>query len=83
MHCVVQKPFRGGGVDLKSNWLIDTAGWPIRRREQLIEQRFMRIASAEEIASAQEEDVDEKPKPRRSTRRSRSTKKTTQKSRRS
>ena len=56
MHCVVQKPFSGNGVDYQSNWLIDTGSWPIRRRDQLISQRFIRIASDEEISSASEEE---------------------------
>ena len=41
MHCVVQKPFNGNGVEYQSNWLVDTGNWPIRRRDQLISQRFI------------------------------------------
>jgi hypothetical protein len=74
MHCVVQKPFHGNGIDYKSNWLIDTDGWKSRRRNQLISQNFIRVASEEEISSASEE---EKPKPPRrpstQTRKKRST----------
>ena len=63
MHCVVQKPFHGNGIDYKSNWLIDTDGWESRRRNQLLSQNFIRVASDEEISSATE---DEKPpSPRR------------------
>ncbi len=79
MHCVVQKPFSGNGVDYQSNWLIDTGSWPIRRRDQLISQRFIRIASDEEISSASE--PEESPSPRRSSPRSRK-KKTTARKRR-
>ncbi len=77
MHCVVQKPFSGNGVDYQSNWLIDTGSWPIRRRDQLISQRFIRIASDEEISSASEEEST----PKRSSPRSRK-KKTTARKRR-
>jgi hypothetical protein len=77
MHCVVQKPFSGNGVDYQSNWLVDTGSWPIRRRDQLISQRFIRIASDEEISSASEEEST----PKRSSPRSRK-KKTTARKRR-
>jgi hypothetical protein len=60
MHCVVQKPFHGNGIDYRSNWLIDTNGWNSRRRNQLISQNFIRVASEEEISLASE---DEKPSP--------------------
>jgi hypothetical protein len=67
MHCVVQKPFSGNGIDYLSNWLVDTGDWPIRRRDQMITQRFIRIASEEEVNSVSEEEVP----PRRSTSRPR------------
>ncbi len=79
MHCVVQKPFSGNGVDYQSNWLINTGKWPIRRRDQLISQRFIRIASEEEISSASE--PEESPSPRRSTSRIRKRKSTAKKRR--
>ena len=62
MHCVVQKPFHGNGVDYKSNWLIDTDGWNLRRRNQLITQNYIRIASEEEISSASEEKKSRPPR---------------------
>jgi hypothetical protein len=77
MHCVVQKPFSGNGVDYQSNWLVDTGSWPIRRRDQLISQRFIRIASEEEISSASEEEAS----PRRSSPRPRKRKTTAKKQR--
>ena len=77
MHCVVQKPFSGNGVDYQSNWLVDTGSWPIRRRDQLISQRFIRIASEEEISSASEEEAS----PRRSSPRPRKRKTTANKQR--
>ena len=79
MHCVVQKPFNGNGVEYQSNWLVDTGNWPIRRRDQLISQRFIRIASEEEISSASESE--ESPTPRRSTSRTRKRKSTAKKRR--
>jgi len=66
MHCVVQKSFNGNGIDYQSNWLIDTTGWDSRRRNQLITQNYMRIASEEEVSSATTEE--KSPSPRRSSR---------------
>ena len=66
MHCVVQKPFHGNGIDYKSNWLINTNDWNLRRRNQLIAQNYIRVASEEEVSSAT---IEEKsPSPRRSSR---------------
>jgi len=62
MHCVVQKPFHGNGIDYKSNWLIDTDGWKSRRRNQLISQNYIRVASDEEISSATEEKKSSSPR---------------------
>ena len=79
MHCVVQRPFNGNGVNYQSNWLIDTGDWPIRRRDQLISQRFIRLASEEEIVSAS--DAEESPPPRQSASRTRKGKSTAKKRR--
>ena len=74
MHCVVQKPFHGNGIDYKSNWLIDTDGWKSRRRNQLISQNFIRVASDEEISSAAEEKKSSSPRrPSTRTRKKKST----------
>jgi hypothetical protein len=74
MHCVVQKPFHGNGIDYKSNWLIDTDGWKSRRRNQLISQNFIRVASDEEISSAAEEEKSHSPRrPSTRTRKKKST----------
>ena len=74
MHCVVQKPFHGNGIDYKSNWLIDTIGWNSRRRNQLITQNYIRVASEEEISSASEEKESRPPKrPSTRTRKKKST----------
>ena len=74
MHCVVQKPFNGNGVDYESSWLIDTADWDIRRRNQLIAQRYIRVASEEEISSAVEEKKSRIPRrPSTRTRKKKST----------
>ena len=74
MHCVVQKPFHGNGIDYKSNWLIDTNGWNSRRRNQLITQNYIRVASEEEISSASEEKESRPPKrPSTRTRKKKST----------
>ena len=74
MHCVVQKPFHGNGIDYKSNCLIDTIGWNSRRRNQLITQNYIRVASEEEISSASEEKESRPPKrPSTRTRKKKST----------
>ena len=74
MHCVVQKPFHGNGVDYESSWLIDTADWDIRRRNQLIAQRYIRVASEEEVSSAVEEKKSRTPRrPSTRTRKKKST----------
>ena len=74
MHCVVQKPFNGNGVDYESSWLIDTGSWDIRRRNQLIAQRYIRVASEEEISSAVEEKKSRTPRrPSTRTRKKKST----------
>ena len=74
MNCVVQKPFHGNGVDYKSNWLIDTNGWNSRRRNQLIAQNYIRVASEEEISSASEEKKSRPPRrPSTRTRKNKST----------
>jgi hypothetical protein len=74
MHCVVQKPFHGNGIDYKSNWLIDTDGWKSRRRNQLISQNYIRVASDEEISSAAEEKKPSSPRrPSTRTRKKKST----------
>ena len=74
MHCVVQKPFNGNGVDYESSWLIDTADWDIRRRDQLIAQRYIRVASEEEVSSAVEEKKSQTPRrPSTRTRKKKST----------
>ena len=74
MHCVVQKPFHGNGIDYKSNWLIDTISWNSRRRNQLITQNYIRVASEEEISSASEEKESRPPKrPSTRTRKKKST----------
>jgi len=71
MHCVVQKPFNGNGIDYESHWLIDTESWDSRRRNQLIAQRYIRVASEEEISSALKEKKKKSPTPRRPSTRTR------------
>ena len=71
MQCVVQKPFNGNGIDYESSWLIDTADWDSRRRDQLIAQRYIRVASEEEVSSALKEKKKKSPTPRRPSTRTR------------
>ena len=74
MHCVVQKPFHGNGIDYKSNWLINTNDWNLRRRNQLIAQNYIRVASEEEVSSATEEKKSRSPRrPSTRTRKKKST----------
>ena len=74
MHCVVQKSFHGNGIEYKSNWLIDTNGWNSRRRNQLIAQNYIRVASEEEVSSATEEKKSRTPgRPSTRTRKKKST----------
>ena len=58
MLCVVQKQFGGpAGSELQVNQLVDAANF--RNRESLIANRYLRIASADEVASAEEVEEDE------------------------
>lgn len=57
MMCVVNKDFLGGGEDFVRNQLVD--GAQFRNVQVLLSQRFLRVATPDEIASARpEDDVD-------------------------
>lgn len=54
MLCVVQKPFRGPEGMVERDELVDPSGW--RNGMLLIDQRYMRPATQDEIESAVETD---------------------------
>ena len=61
--CVIQRVFSGPGERMYSiGELVDAAEW--RLRDQLISGRYMRPATAKEIASAEEVEVPDVPVPR-------------------
>lgn len=53
MDCVVIKPFIGNGLQHERNMLVDASAF--RNADALISNRYLRVASADEIASAYEE----------------------------
>lgn len=62
MLCVVQKPFGGpDGRRFETNELIEAGAF--RNRNALVDQRYLRLATQEEIASAVDEDEPVAPKP--------------------
>lgn len=63
MMCVALKNFTGAGEDIVRNQLID--GAMFRNEQTLINQRYLRPATAEEIETAQFESVEPEPAPRK------------------
>lgn len=60
MLCVIQRTFSGPGERVYSiGELVDATEW--RLRDQLIAGRYMRPATSEEIASAEEVEVADEP----------------------
>jgi hypothetical protein len=60
MLCVVQKAFGGpGGSVLGINTVIDASEF--KNRDALIANRYLRVASADEVASAVEVEEDDAP----------------------
>lgn len=57
---VVQKPISGpGGTTIPSGAIVDTASW--RNARQLVNQRYLRVATPDDLANAVEDDDENIP----------------------
>jgi hypothetical protein len=59
MYCIMQKSFQAGPDKVRPGQLIDVSEW--KNIDSLIEGRYMRRATKQEIGEAAEETVDRRP----------------------